>query len=805
MCRSKKLVQFLDLGKQPLANSFLRKSDLSRPEPKYPLRVLFCKECGLSQLGEVVDPGILFRKYIYFSSGMPKLSDHFRQYAEEVVEKFAPRKKDLVVEIGSNDGILLSAVKALGPRVLGIDPALNVARIANKLGAETIVDFFSERLAEKIVKKYGKARAILGNNVVAHIDDHHDLVRGVRALLAEDGVFIFEAPYLADMFENLTFDTIYHEHLSYLSVRPLARLFDRFGMEIFDVKVLPVQGNSLRVYAAKKGTHKVRPIVQQLIKKEKKLGMDTLEAHRRLAGKIVGLKKEVVGMLAGLKKEGKHIAAYGAPAKGNTLLNYFGIGPSVIEYATEELPSKVGLYTPGMRIPVVHIKEARHSPPDYFLLLAWNYKDTILERENDFRNKGGRFILPVGHERIIGENIRVSYAQAVYGKEEINAVLKVLDNPNRIAPGYAVREFEKRVAQIFGKKYGVMVNSGSSANELALEVLHLPKGSEVITPVLTFATTLSPIVRRGLVPVFVDVEPGTYVANIKQVEDAITSKTKAFMIPSLIGNVPDMARLRQLARKHALYFVEDSCDTLGAEFKGKPSGSYSDITTTSFYASHIVTTAGAGGMVCFHNPSLAKEALVLSNWGRESALFGVHEKSEDIAKRFKGFVDGERYDAKFIFSACGYNFQPAELNGAFGLAQLDRLEEFERRRKENFAKLQRFFAKYQHLFELPRQDRKTDTTWLSFPLTIKKGAPFSRFAITKYLEEHNIQTRPIFTGNVLRQPAFRAIPHKERKEGYPVTDHIMRNGFLIGAHHGMAQEQMRHLQKTFESFLRGYL
>lgn len=805
MCKSSTLTEFLNLGKQPLANSFLRRTDLKRPEPMYPLRVLFCSTCGLSQLGEVVDPNLLFRDYIYFSSGMPKLSDHFRQYAEEVVCNFAPSKKDLVVEIGSNDGILLSAVKKLGPRVLGIDPALNVVKIANKLGATTMADFFSEKLADKIVKKYGKARAVIGNNVVAHIDDHHDLIRGVKKLLTDDGVFVFEAPYLVDMFENLTFDTIYHEHLSYLSVRPLSRLFGLFGMEIFDVKILPVQGNSLRVYVGNKDAHTVKPIVQELIEREMKLGMHTLGAHQRLAKDIRKLKQEVRKILANLKSRGRKVAAYGAPAKGNTLLNYFGIGPDIIEYATEALPSKVGLYTPGMRIPVHDIDEARRNPPDYYLLLAWNYQDTILEKESDFRNRGGKFILPVGHKRIIEDNTRVSYAQAVYGKQEIAAVVKVLGNPSRIVPGYAVREFEKRIADVFGKKYGVMVNSGSSANELALEVLHLPKGAEVITPILTFATTLAPLVRRGLIPVFVDVEPGTYVVDIRQVERAVTPKTKALMIPSLIGNVPAMDKLRKIAKRHSLYFIEDSCDTLGAKFKNKPSGGYSDITTTSFYASHIITTAGAGGMVCFHDPVLAKEALVLSSWGRESALFGVHEKSEDITKRFRGLVDGEPYDAKFIFSACGYNFQPAELNGAFGLAQLNRLEEFTSIRKRNFAKLKQFFAKYADLFELPRQGAHVDTAWLSFPLTIKKGAPFSRFELTKYLEEHNIQTRPIFTGNVLRQPAFHKILHRKLEKEYPVTDHIMRNGFLIGAHHGMTEKHMKHLQETVVNFLKPYV
>ena len=257
ICEGSNLRQFIDLGETALANSFLKMGDLKKKEPKLPLRVLFCEDCYFSQLGEVVDPEVLFRDYVYFSSAMPALPQHFKDYAMEVCDSFIASKEDLVVELGSNDGLLLSAINVLGPRILGVDPAVNIAKVANKGGITTIPEFFGHDLSRKIVEKHGHANAIIGNNVVAHIDDHHDLVKGVKNLLTDDGVFIFEAPYLVDMFENLTFDTIYHEHLSYLSVRPLMRLFEVHGMEIFDVKTFPVQGVSLRVYAAKKGARRV--------------------------------------------------------------------------------------------------------------------------------------------------------------------------------------------------------------------------------------------------------------------------------------------------------------------------------------------------------------------------------------------------------------------------------------------------------------------------------------------------------------------------------------------------------------------
>ncbi len=401
--------------------------------------------------------------------------------------------------------------------------------------------------------------------------------------------------------------------------------------------------------------------------------------------------------------------------------------------------------------------------------------------------------------------LKVPYAAAVYGDAEINAAIEVLKNPSRIVAGPAVKKFESRIARVFGKKTGVMVNSGSSANLIALEALALPAGSEVITPVLTFATTVAPILQKGLVPVFADVLVGNYQIDTSKIEALITKKTKALMIPSLIGNLPDFEHLQKLAKKHTLWLIEDSCDTLGARFAGKPTGVYSDISTTSFYASHIITAAGGGGMACFRDEKIARRALVIANWGRESTLFGAYEKSEELKRRFAGVLDGQPYDAKFLFTEVGYNFQSAELNGAFGLVQLDQLKKFTQHRKKMFRTLRAFFKQYEQWFILPEQDPRTDTAWLAFPLTLRNGTPFSRYEITKYLEEQNIQTRPIFTGNITRQPAFKNAPYKRiRGASYPVADHIMRNSFLIGCHHGLTLPQLEHVQETFTKFLKKY-
>lgn len=401
MCGSKDLVLWLDLGDQPLANSFIREKDLSKSEPVYPLKVFVCRNCYLSQLIHVVKPEVLFRNYVYFSSSMPKVSEHWRAYAQEVRDRFATSPEDFVVELGSNDGVLLGEIQRLGVRVLGIDPAKNIAEVANKRGIPTLAEFFSSKLAAKVKRQHGRAKTVIGNNVIAHIDDHDDLLSGVSDLLDEDGVFVFEAPYLVDMFDQLSFDTVYHEHLSYFSLRPIKKWLARYGLEPFFVRVLPIQGNSLRVYAGRIGRRPIDPSVGKLLDLEKSMGMHTISAYRRLAKKVRDLKEHVLETIAKLKEKGHTIGAYGAPAKGNTLLNYFGIGTEHVDFATEELPTKIGSYSPGMRIPVVHIDEGRARKPDYFLMLAWNYQKAILAKEEEYLKNGGKFIMPIGKMRIL--------------------------------------------------------------------------------------------------------------------------------------------------------------------------------------------------------------------------------------------------------------------------------------------------------------------------------------------------------------------------------------------------------------------
>ncbi len=394
--------------------------------------------------------------------------------------------------------------------------------------------------------------------------------------------------------------------------------------------------------------------------------------------------------------------------------------------------------------------------------------------------------------------VQVHYARAVYDDEEIRAVSAVLEEQSLLLMnGPSVENFETRVSHLFGKTRGVMTNSGSSANTLAVAALNLPAGAEVITPALTFSTTVAPLVQQQLVPVFVDVEPATYNIDAAAVANAVSPETKAIMVPNLIGNLPNWGLIRDIADRHGLAVIEDSCDTIGSLFDGQPTGALTDISTTSFYASHIITAGGFGGMATTSSNELFERMVLLRGWGRASTLSAESERSED---RFSTEVDGIPYDAKFEFPAIGYNFLPSETAAAFGLVQLDRLAGFKATRAANFAALLQYFERFEDWFILPRQNPLADTAWLAFPLTVRENAPFTRREFQTYFEASGIQTRVIFTGNILRQPGFRSIQRREHGTGFPHADAVMHGGVLIGAHHGMGSAEIDHITATFDRF-----
>ena len=398
-CGGGPLKPFLDLGETPLANAFVTQTTVDETEARYPLEVVFCGRCALVSLSGVVDPEVMFRDYIYVSGTSDTMPRHFADLGAEVVDRFAG-DHGLVMEIGSNDGTLLKAVKAHGARVLGVEPATNIATLATRAGIETVNDFFSGALARRLRASHGPARAVLANNVVAHVDDVRDLVGGVHDVLAPDGVLVMEVPYLVDLLDRVEYDTIYHEHLSYFALAPLARLLASGGLSVFDVKRVAVHGGSLRVYASR-DARPATGAVGELRAFERERQLDTLTPYEAFAERVRGQREALVGLLRRLRAEGKRVAGYGAPAKGNTLLNFCGIDTALLEYTVDKNPRKQGLFTPGMRLPVRPVETLMSDRPDYVLLLAWNFADEILRQQAAYREAGGRFILPMPEPSIL--------------------------------------------------------------------------------------------------------------------------------------------------------------------------------------------------------------------------------------------------------------------------------------------------------------------------------------------------------------------------------------------------------------------
>jgi CDP-6-deoxy-D-xylo-4-hexulose-3-dehydrase len=395
---------------------------------------------------------------------------------------------------------------------------------------------------------------------------------------------------------------------------------------------------------------------------------------------------------------------------------------------------------------------------------------------------------------------RVEYAGSVHGEEEIEAVVAVLrGGPTALRIGRNVKEMERLVAETFGKRHGVMVNSGSSALYLAVELLDLEPGDEIITSAVTFSTDIAPMVRAGIVPVFVDVEPDTYQIDVAQIEDAISPRTKAILAPNLIGNCPDWDAIRAIADRHGLAVVEDSCDCLGARLRGTPTGLRADISVTSFALSHIITAAGTGGMLLVDDDTWLDRALLLRRWGRRSEpkLFGTR-KGE---RRFFSEVDGIEYDDLFIFDEIGWNFEPSEISAAFGVVQMRKLGANLARRQRNFTLLRDFFATYDDVFTLPRLTPGVETGWHMFPIMIEPDSGVARSEFQAHMEAQGIDTRMVWTGNVTRQPAFARVPFRVAPGGLANADRVMERGLILPCNHAIDDEGIEYICHHARAFL----
>ncbi len=390
------ITEFFSLGQMPLVNYFLREDQFAT-EKKYLLSIGFCPQCYLIQLMEEISPEVLFRNYIYFSSNSSAFLNHSKELAEKFVKHFNLGFDSLVLEIASNDGAQLQYYKTLGVKVLGIDPAENIAKIANEKGIETIPKFFNYAFA-KILKNEKKIQAdlIFGANVLAHIPEIRDFIRGVKEVLKPKGTAVFEFPYVKGLMEN-KFDIIYHEHVFYYSLIALQNIFGKECLEIYDVEMTPMQGGSLLIFTSHAGNFPLTDLLKNMVEEEKRQGYNKLETYQKIGKNVGELKKEIISLLESIKKEGKTIIGYSAPAKGNILLNYFGIGKQYLDFIVDKSKAKQGLYTPGTHLLVHAIEKIDEIKPDYLLVLCWNIADEVIAMPElkNFKDCGGKCIIPI--------------------------------------------------------------------------------------------------------------------------------------------------------------------------------------------------------------------------------------------------------------------------------------------------------------------------------------------------------------------------------------------------------------------------
>ena len=391
----------------------------------------------------------------------------------------------------------------------------------------------------------------------------------------------------------------------------------------------------------------------------------------------------------------------------------------------------------------------------------------------------------------------VRYGGAMFDQAEIDAVMRQMQKPMGLVPGEKVGEFERRVAAYMGKAHGVMVNSGSSALRLAIDLLELERGDEIITSPLTFSTDIAPMVQSGFVPVFVDVDVETLQIDVDGIEEMIGRRTKAILVPNLCGNVPDWDAIRAVADAHGLAVVEDSCDVLDSWLRGTRTGTRSDISVTSFARSHSITAGGNGGLVGVDDDELHDRCLSLRRWGRrsESYLFGSRRGERE---RYSQLADGTPYDMVFVFDAIGYNFEPSEIGAAYGLVQLDKLAEFNRRRQENWQALDDAFAS-RPAVTVARSASDVDTTWMRFTIILDEDSPFTRAQAQEFLGLRHIETRMVWTGNILRQPGFAKIDHRAPLGGLPNCDRVMDRGMSLPVHHALLPEHMEYLVEQVDA------
>ena len=602
LCGSKDLKEVLKLADTPLCDAYVPEDRLNQTQEVYPLSLSLCSDCGYVFLPYIVSPEIIYKDYLYITSSSLGLHSHFESYAQSITERIKPGAGSLIIDIGSNDGILLRFLKEKGLRVLGVEPAVEIAKEATESGIETIGDFFTRETAEKIKKDYGPAKVITVNNLYANIDDLEEFTQNICSLLDSQGVLIIESFYLADLIDNMVFDFIYHEHLSYFSVKPISKFLERFNMVLADIEHISTKGGSMRYYFYPKTNSKpVTSRVVEMIAFEEKLGLDKIETFEFFSRQIDKLKSSLRKQITELKARKKTLVGYGASATSTTLIYHFGLGED-LEFIVDDNPAKINTFSPGCHIPVISSQALYDNKPDTVLTLAWRYSDHLAQKHKTFLSQGGKFIVPLPQikEIPLSRPWKVPYRDlsikdSILKEELLLAVENVLSH-GRIILGPEVAEFERQISSFCKRRYAVGMNSGTDALYLSLRSLDIGPGDEVITTPLSWIATLNAITLTGATPVFVDIGDDLNI-NADLIESAITPKTKAILPVHFTGKICDMEKIIAIAYKHKLFVVEDAAQAFGARRDGIGAGSFGNIGAFSMNPMKVLCGYGEAGAV----------------------------------------------------------------------------------------------------------------------------------------------------------------------------------------------------------------
>ncbi|MBI2144005.1 NAD-dependent epimerase/dehydratase family protein [Candidatus Woesearchaeota archaeon] len=611
VCAGKSLQKVLSLGSTPPANAFLKSP--KDAEQFFPLELSFCNGCGFVQLANVVSPELLFRDYVYVSSTSPVFVQHFKDLSSLIIKRFSLQHGSLVVDVGSNDGILLRPFKEAGMKVLGIDPAEKIAAMATASGIETLPIFFNATAAKGLAKERGRAKVITATSVFSHVDDLDSFVSGVKELLSDDGVFVIEVYYLYELLAKNLFDTIYHEHLSYFTAKTMARLLQRLGMEMFDVGETDTHGGSLRVFAQKaNGPHKVEPSVGRFTAMEDAMRLSDAKTYVEFAKKIGQNKARLKELLDGLKLMGKGIVGYGAPAKGNTLLNYFGIGPDILDYIVDDSPWKQGLYTPGTHIPVVGFGELGKRRPDYILILAWNFAEPIMKKCGGFTN----FIIPVPVPQVVNSTVEEDLGSIA---ESIKEDAKLLEGKTVMITGGSgfIGSYIVAVIDLLNKKF-----LAKPCRVISLDI-HITGQDSRNSLIKEIASEHISFIRHDVTfPIKID-EPVDYIISAAGVASPIYYKK--FPIETIEGTIFGVKNCLELARqknvKAVLYFSS-------SEIYGDPDPNF--IPTPEAYKGNV---SSIGERSCYDESKRIGETMCV-------AYFSVHKVPVKIVRPFNVYGPG---------------------------------------------------------------------------------------------------------------------------------------------------------------------